>query len=97
MPSSVYEIDGVPVSNFTGRNEYRLPAYHRLDVALIIEGNHKRKKLWNGHWIVSFYNVYSRRNAYSAFFADDGNGFLKPYKLSVIGTVIPSVSYSFKF
>ena len=97
MPSAAYEIDGVPVSNFPERNQYRIPDYHRLDIALIVEGNHKRKKRWSGHWIFSFYNVYCRKNAYSVYFADDGAGTLNPYKLSVIGTVIPSVSYSFKF
>jgi hypothetical protein len=97
LPVSSYEIDGVPVLNFSDRNLYRIPDYHRLDVAFIIEGNHKRKKLWDGTWVVSFYNAYGRRNAYSVFFQDDGRGDLKPYKLSVIGSIVPSLSYSFKF
>lgn len=97
LPSSVYSVDGIPVSNFSERNTYRIPDYHRLDLAFIFEGNHKRKKVLSGHWIFSFYNVYGRKNAYSVFFADDGTGFLKPYRLSVIGTMIPSVTYSFKF
>jgi hypothetical protein len=96
-PSYAYVVDGVPVAGFSGRNEYRISDYHRLDLAIIIEANHKIKKPWSGHWTVSFYNVYGRKNAYSVFFADDGTGALKPYRLSVIGTVIPSVSYSFKF
>jgi hypothetical protein len=97
LPVSVYEVDGVPVLNFSDRNLYRIPDYHRLDIAFIIEGNHKRKKLWDGTWVVSFYNVYGRRNAYSVFFQNDGSGDLRPYKLSVIGSIVPSLSYSFKF
>jgi hypothetical protein len=97
LPQSTYQIEGIPVSDFSTRNQYRLPDYHRLDIAFIIEGNHKRKKLWDGTWVISFYNVYGRKNAYSVFFKEDTRGFLKPYKLSVVGSVIPSLSYTFKF
>jgi hypothetical protein len=97
LPAQIYTIDGTVVSNFPDRNTYRLPDYHRLDIALIIEGNHKRKKLWDGTWIASIYNVYSRKNAYSVFFEPDSNGILRPYQLSVIGAIIPTITYSFKF
>lgn len=96
LPQSVYQVDGVTVSDFSYRNQYRLPDYHRLDLAFIIEGNHKRKKLWDGTWVLSFYNVYGRKNAYSVFFMEDARGYLKPYKLSVVGSIIPSLSYTFK-
>ncbi|HEY3404387.1 MAG TPA: TonB-dependent receptor [Ohtaekwangia sp.] len=97
LPHSTYSVDGVPVLDFPSRNNYRLSDYHRLDVALIIEGNHKRKKVLDGSWTISLYNVYGRKNAYSVFYADDGRGNIKPYKLSVIGSIVPSISYSFKF
>lgn len=97
LPTTLYHVDGVPISGFSERNQYRIPDYHRLDLAFIIEGNHNRKKFWDGNWIFSFYNVYARKNAYSVFFADDGSGYLRPYRLSVIGTVIPSITYNFKF
>lgn len=97
LPAQVFYVDGIPVSNFPERNTYRLPDYHRLDLAFIIEGNHKRKKLWDGTWIVSAYNVYARKNAYSVFFQPDSFGILRPYQLSVVGTIIPSITYNFKF
>jgi len=97
LPASTYAIDGVPVSGFSERNQYRIPDYHRLDLAFVMEGNHRRKKILDGNWVFSFYNVYARKNAYSVFVADDGTGSLKSYRLTVIGTIIPSVSYSFKF
>ncbi len=96
VPLSYYVVDGIPIADFSERNKYRLPDYHRLDIAFIIEGNHKRKKILDGNWVISFYNVYARRNPYSAFYKPDGNGVLRSYKLSVIGTIIPSVSYTFK-
>lgn len=96
IPVSAYMVDHVPVMEFTERNSHRLPDYHRLDLALVLEGNHRRKKLWDGTWTLSLYNVYARRNAYAVFYQDNGKGILQPYKLSVIGTIVPSLSYSFR-
>jgi len=89
--------DNITVAYFSDRNQYRIPDYHRLDVALVREGNHKRKKLLDGTWTLSLYNVYARKNAYSVFFKDGGNGVLRPYQLAIIGTVLPSLSYNFRF
>ncbi|QOI97047.1 MAG: carboxypeptidase-like regulatory domain-containing protein [Flammeovirgaceae bacterium] len=97
LPAHIYYVDGIGISDFPERNTYRLPDYHRLDIAFIIEGNHKRKKLWDGTWVISAYNLYGRKNAYSVFFQQDQWGILKPYQLSVVGTVIPTINYTFKF
>ncbi|MCS6973188.1 MAG: TonB-dependent receptor [Cyclobacteriaceae bacterium] len=97
LPAHIYYVDGIGISDFPERNTYRLRDYHRLDLAFIIEGNHKRKKIWDGTWIVSFYNVYARKNPYSVFFREDEYGILKPYQLAVIGTIVPSVTYMLKF
>lgn len=96
-PLSGFSVDHISIANFSERNQYRIPDYHRLDLALVLEGNHKRKKFWDGTWTISIYNVYARKNVYTIFFKDDGNGVLKPYRLSVIGTALPSLTYSFKF
>jgi len=96
-PLSGFLVDNIKVASFSERNQYRIPDYHRLDIAFVLEGNHKRKKFWDGTWTLSFYNLYARKNPYTVFFKDDGNGFLRPYQLSIIGTIVPSLSYSFKF
>ncbi len=96
LPYSYTVIDNVPIVNFTNRNMERIPDYHRLDLALVIEGNHKRKKIVDGSWIISFYNVYARRNVYSVFYKTNSEGVTTPYKLSIIGTILPSISYQFK-
>lgn len=97
LPIGGYIIDGTPVSNFSERNNYRLPMYHRLDLALIIEGSNRKKKRLQSHWTFSVYNVYGRKNPYSVFYNDNGGGVLQPYQLSLIGTAVPSVTYSCKF
>lgn len=95
-PTAFFTIDGVPVTDFSERNNARLGDYHRLDIAFIIEGNHKKKKLGDGTIIFSFFNVYSRKNPYSVFFRTDELGRLKPYQLSVVGSIIPSLTYQIK-
>lgn len=97
LPQSVYYSDHMAVSDFPERNTFRLPDYHRLDLAFVIEGNHRRKKLWDGTWTLSVYNVYGRQNAYSVYFKQDQYGVLQPYILSIVASAIPTVSYSFKF
>lgn len=95
-PTTAYLINNIPVANFSLRNQYRIPDYHRLDLAFIIEGNHRRKKFWDGTWTFSVYNVYGQKNPYTIFFADNGSGVLRPYRMAIIGAPIPSISYAFK-
>jgi len=97
LPTAGYIVNGSPISDFSERNNYRVPDYHRLDLALVIEGSNKKKKLGESFWTISIYNVYARKNPYSVYFVDQGAAVLKPYQLSIIGTAVPSLSYSFKF
>lgn len=96
LPVTAFSIENFTVSAFSERNEFRIPDYHRLDLAMVVEGSHKRKKFWDGTWTFSFYNVYGRKNPYSIFFKEVIPGILRPYQLAIIGTVVPSISYSFK-
>ncbi len=96
LPLSAFTINNVTVSSFSDRNQYRIPDYHRLDLALVIEGNHKRKRILDGTWTFSIYNVYGRKNPYSVFFKEVRPGILRPYRLAIIGSALPSITYSFK-
>ena len=97
VPVFGFNIGGYTTAYFSGRNQYRIPDYHRLDVAFVIEGSHKLKKPWSGSWVISFLNVYGRHNPYSYYFASDTPGQINTYQLSILGSIIPSVTYSFKF
>lgn len=96
LPLTAFSVDNFTASAFSDRNQYRIPDYHRLDIGFVIEGNHKRKKILDGTWTFSVYNVYARKNPYSIFFKEARPGILRPYQLSIIGTALPSISYSFK-
>jgi hypothetical protein len=96
LPVSAFTVGNITVSSFSDRNQFRIPDYHRLDLGLVFEGNHKRKKILDGTWTFSVYNVYARKNPYSVFFKEARPGILRPYRLAIIGTALPSLSYSFK-
>ena len=97
IPLSVFTSEQTTVAYFSTRNQYRIPDYHRLDLALVIEGNHKRKKWAEGTWVLSVYNAYARKNPYTVFFNTSTAGVPKPYQLSIIGTIFPSLSFNLKF
>lgn len=96
IPLAVFGYDNNSVAYFSGRNQYRIPDYHRLDLALVVEGNHNKRKKWKGTWVFSIYNVYARKNPYTIFFRTSNAGVPEPYQLSIVGTLLPSISYNLK-
>jgi hypothetical protein len=68
LPEAVYEIEGITVPYYEGRNKYRLPDYHRLDLGLIVDAPLLRNtfkrydRSFKTSLELSFYNVYNRRN-----------------------------------
>ena len=94
-PTAIYFQNGMQITNYSLRNEYRLPDYFRMDVSLNFEGNLKRKKLIHGSWALSVYNLTGRKNAYSVYFKSE-SGAIKGYRLSIFGVPIFSISYNFK-
>jgi len=94
-PTSIFYQNGIEITDFSYRNEFRLPDYFRVDVSLNIEGNLKKNKLAHGSWSFSVYNLTARKNAYSVYFRNE-DGKIQGYKLSIFGTMIPSVTYNLK-
>ena len=97
LPQSAFSVGNFTVSAFSDRNQFRVPDYHRLDLAIGMEGNHRRKKMFDVTWILSVYNVYGRKNPYSVFFQEVRPGILRPYRLAIIGTALPSLTVNIKF
>ncbi len=95
-PSSKYKIESFLITDFTQRNSDRLPDYHRLDVSITLETNLKKKKPWESSWIFSLFNVYGRKNIYSVFYTKASDLSISAKKVSILGTIFPSVTYNFK-
>ena len=94
-PTAIYYQDGIKLIHYSGRNEYRLPDYFRIDISFNLEGNLKSKKFAHGSWNFSVYNLTGRNNAYSVYFKSE-NGQVNGYKLSIFGSPIISITYNFK-
>ena len=96
-PNGQYEYEGLSIASYSGRNEDRLPAYHRLDVSATYKPNGNPDKRWKGEWVFGLYNVYNRKNAASVSFRqNDDTGLNEANRTSIFG-LIPSISYNFKF
>jgi hypothetical protein len=101
-PASKFFLSGAALPYYNSRNQSQIPDYLRLDLSMNIETHPYRTKGYRGSWNFSLYNVLARRNAYSVFFRSKtpfnlNNNTVKIYKLSVLGTIIPSLTYNFKF
>ena len=95
-PTSIYYQNGIQITGFSGRNEYRLPDYFRTDLSINIEGNLKKSKFAHSSWSIGLYNLTARKNPYSIVFQNE-DGEIKGYKISILGTIIPSINYNLKF
>jgi hypothetical protein len=99
LPVSRYFISGNVVNQYSPRNSFRMPSYHRLDLSLTLEG--KKKKRFQSNWNFSIYNVYSRMNPYYIYFETTGD--LTTFNLQTVAKqvslfpIIPSVTWNFKF
>ncbi|MGX5820575.1 TonB-dependent receptor [Chitinophaga lutea] len=87
----------IPYNTTEKRNNYRLKPFHRLDLSFTYKG--KQTKRWKGEWVLSLYNIYARRNAYSVYFRQNPDDPTKKeaVRLSIIGSIIPGITYNFKF
>lgn len=110
FPTSRYYVQGIPVPHNANnsRNNVRIPVYHRLDISARMEGKRFKKngkeRKFHDYWVFSVYNLYARRNPFSIYFSQED---VRPQpgtpvntqatQLSIIGSIVPSVSYNFKF
>jgi len=101
FPTNRYEIQGivVPHNVDNARNNYRIPAYHRLDLSATLTPRKNENRRWQGEWVFSVYNVYNRRNPFAIFFQQNEEQInqTQAIRYSVIGNFVPAVSYNFNF
>ena len=98
-PVAKYDVQGNPLFYYSERNGHRIPDYHRLDFSLTYNPKENESRKVKRTLNVSLYNVYARRNAYSIYFRqnEDNPNVIDATRLSIIGTIIPSVTYNITF
>lgn len=94
--------DGTNIELFDVRNNYQLPAYHRLDLGINIYRPKKKGRM--GIWNISVYNAYCRMNPFLVYKSSDqvrnvwGQYTSVPrYKKLGFMPIIPSITYTYKF
>ena len=98
LPSGRYEVMGNILPVYTGRNEYRLPDYHRLDLSITLRGKQKPGKRWSGEWNLSAYNAYARKNIWALnFVQDETNPEVTHAEMTYLFSIVPAITYNFKF
>lgn len=81
------------ILHYTSRNNYRMRAYHRLDLSV---SRTKKTKWGQRTWSFGTYNTYSRANPFFMDIGTDRNGNRK-FKQYSLFPIIPSVRYNFEF
>lgn len=108
-PTGFYQYNGYIVPLFGAKNNDRLPAYHRMDVAVTCWLNRPESR-YRHSLVLSVYNLYGRENPFEINFnkimGDDGKFYVPsdlngnyeivPTQLS-IARAIPSLNYVFRF
>ncbi len=101
FPNAAYEYDGIIVPHNTdnARNNYRVPAYHRLDFSATLNGKKRPNRRIETNWVFSIYNVYARRNPFTVFFRQNPDNLqqTQAVRFSVFGSILPSVTFNAKF
>ncbi|MGA0557509.1 TonB-dependent receptor [Larkinella sp. VNQ87] len=96
FPTGKYRIDDGVVFNYTERNGYRMPAYHRLDLGATVK--FRKRKNFESDLAFGLYNAYGRANPYAINFEQDS---YDPSKTEIqritLFKMVPSVTYNFKF
>ncbi len=91
--------EGLVLPYYGGRNNDRLPNYHRMDLGVQFKSKKRENRNVRGVWSLSVYNVYRRANSSAIVFdPDDENPLVtKAYSTSIFPDMLPSVSYTLNF
>ncbi len=101
FPTNKFIWQGValPHNYYDERNNYRIPAAHRLDLSATKKNKHALFRKGESEWVFSIYNVYNRRNPFSVYVRqNEGNpAQTEAIRYSVFASILPAVTYNFKF
>ena len=96
-----FEFDGIPVqyNSTSERNNFRVNAYHRLDLSATLKKKTVPGRRYSSEWVFSIYNATARKNPFSVYVRqnEDQPQNLEAVQFSVFGTIIPSATWNFKF
>lgn len=94
-PDAKYEIGGTTCYYYSGRNRYKTPPSHRLDLSVTYTRTGKRA---TSIWSFGVFNAYAHYSPFVIYFEDDPTkeSGTRAVQQSLFG-IVPSVSYTIKF
>lgn len=96
FPSARYVVDGHVLYYYDKRNNFKTPAYHRLDLGATCIL--KKTKKFSSELSFGLYNAYGRKNPYMYDFRQSkGNTEKSEVVKYYLFTFVPSISWDFKF
>ena len=96
-PTGRFQVEGNYVPVYSGRNEYRYPAYHRLDLSATWKLSPPSKR-FKSELNFSLYNAYGRKNVWTILFRQEpGNPDIMYADKIYLFKFIPSVTWNFSF
>ncbi len=98
FPVGKMQIDNATIPVYSGRNQYRLPDYHRLDISFTWTEKQKPHKRWHSEVNVSVYNAYYRKNPWIInFVTDSEDPNVTHAEMTYLLGIVPAVTYNFRF
>lgn len=99
IPTGRYFINGNFVTEYSEKNAYRLPPYHRLDLSVTY--TLKKTNKFESALNLSVYNAYNRMNPFFITLETSGNLSSFDIQTKAVQTslfpILPSISWNFKF
>ncbi len=85
------------INQYDKINDYRMPAYHRMDLAFTYTRKPDNHRRYKSSWVFGLYNLYNRENPYFIYIdADEEDRTIKGKKVFLF-PVIPGITWNFKF
>lgn len=85
------------INQYDKVNDYRMPAYHRMDIAFTYTPKPRKLKRFKSSWNFSLYNLYSRANPYFIYMDTDDDQKTIKGKMVYLFPIMPGITWNFKF
>ncbi len=97
VPIASYPVQDVLITHYSDRNQFRVPYFQRIDFGYTIDRSQAKLKGLKSTFALSLINLLGRSNPYTIYFRRDNLNIQRSYKLSILGTLFPSLNWNFHF
>jgi Outer membrane receptor proteins, mostly Fe transport len=84
------------INQYEKINDYRMPAYHRMDIAFTFTPKPESTRRFKSSWVFSLYNIYNRANPYFIYLDVDEDTRSIQGKKVFLFPVVPGITWNFK-